>query len=138
MRRRPSPDLRRAGVGVRVPHDRAVRPARAVSELLFGVASLLTPFFMGTVVGAIAGGRVPVGNAAGDAVTSWLNPLSLVIGALFVATSAYLSAVLPRKRRPGAGAPRPRALLQHARADHRRSRRLLDEAPLDEREEQGD
>jgi cytochrome d ubiquinol oxidase subunit II len=66
---------------------------RAVSEGLFGVASLLTPFFMGTVVGAIAGGRVPVGNAAGDAVTSWLNPLSLVIGTLFVATSAYMSAV---------------------------------------------
>src|SRR5215212_4199377 len=66
---------------------------RAVSEQLFGLASLLTPFFMGTVVGAIAGGRVPVGNAAGDAVTSWLNPLSLVIGALFVATGAYLSAV---------------------------------------------
>jgi cytochrome d ubiquinol oxidase subunit II len=54
---------------------------------------VLTPFFMGTVVGAIAGGRVPVGNATGDPVTSWLNPLSLVIGALFVATCAYLSAV---------------------------------------------
>jgi cytochrome d ubiquinol oxidase subunit II len=54
---------------------------------------VLTPFFMGTVVGAIAGGRVPVGNAAGDPVTSWLNPLSIVIGALFVATCAYLSAV---------------------------------------------
>jgi cytochrome d ubiquinol oxidase subunit II len=64
-----------------------------MSEQLFGLASLLTPFFMGTVVGAIAGGRVPVGNATGDAVTSWLNPLSLVIGALFVATGAYLSAV---------------------------------------------
>lgn len=48
---------------------------------------------MGTVIGAVAGGRVPVGNAAGDAVTSWLNPLSLVIGTLFVATGAYLSAV---------------------------------------------
>src|SRR5207342_3353993 len=42
---------------------------------------------------AVAAGRVPVGNAAGDPVTSWLNPLSLVIGALFVATSAYLAAV---------------------------------------------
>jgi cytochrome d ubiquinol oxidase subunit II len=62
-------------------------------ERLFGVSSLLTPFFMGTVVGAVAGGRVPVGNAAGDAVSSWLNPLSLLIGALFVATSAYLAAV---------------------------------------------
>ena len=66
---------------------------RGLAESSFGLASLLTPFFMGTVVGAIAGGRVPVGNAAGDAVTSWLNPLSLLIGALFVATSAYLAAV---------------------------------------------
>ena len=66
---------------------------RGVSQRLFEVASLLTPFFMGTVVGAIVGGRVPVGNAAGDAVSSWLNPLSLVVGALFVATGAYLSAV---------------------------------------------
>jgi cytochrome d ubiquinol oxidase subunit II len=66
---------------------------RALSEVAFGLASLLTPFFMGTVVGAIAAGRVPVGNAAGDPISSWLNPLSLVIGALFVATGAYLSAV---------------------------------------------
>ncbi|HET8952559.1 MAG TPA: cytochrome d ubiquinol oxidase subunit II, partial [Solirubrobacteraceae bacterium] len=54
---------------------------------------LLTPFFMGTVVGAVAAGRVPVGNATGDPWTSWTGPLSLVIGALFVATSAYLAAV---------------------------------------------
>ena len=60
---------------------------------------------MGTVVGAIAGGRVPVGNAAGDAVTSWLNPLSLVIGALFVATGAYLSAVFLVSDARRAGAP---------------------------------
>jgi cytochrome bd ubiquinol oxidase subunit II len=66
---------------------------RAIAERLFGLSSLLTPFFMGTVVGAVASGRVPVGNAAGEPVTSWLNPLSLLIGALFVATSAYLAAV---------------------------------------------
>ena len=66
---------------------------RALAQSSFGLASLFTPFFMGTVVGAIAGGRVPVGNATGDPVTSWLNPLSLLIGALFVATSAYLAAV---------------------------------------------
>jgi cytochrome d ubiquinol oxidase subunit II len=66
---------------------------RAVADGLFGGASLLTPFFMGTVVGAIAGGRVPVGNATGDPVTSWLNVLSLLIGALFVATGAYVAAV---------------------------------------------
>ncbi len=66
---------------------------RRLAERVFGFFSLLTPFFMGTVVGAIASGRVPVGNAAGDAVTSWLNGVSLLTGALFVATGAYLSAV---------------------------------------------
>jgi cytochrome d ubiquinol oxidase subunit II len=66
---------------------------RAFAERMFGLSSLFTPFFMGTVVGAVASGRVPVGNATGDPVTSWLNPLSLLIGALFVATSAYLAAV---------------------------------------------
>jgi cytochrome d ubiquinol oxidase subunit II len=66
---------------------------RRLAERLFGLFSLLTPFFMGTVVGAIASGRVPVGNAAGDPVTSWLNGVSILTGALFVATGAYLSAV---------------------------------------------
>jgi cytochrome d ubiquinol oxidase subunit II len=54
---------------------------------------VLTPFFMGTVVGAVASGRVPIGNAQGDPVTSWLNPVSLLLGALFVAAGAYLAAV---------------------------------------------
>jgi cytochrome d ubiquinol oxidase subunit II len=66
---------------------------RRLAVELFGIASLLTPFFMGTVVGAVASGRVPIGNAAGDAVTSWLNGVSLLTGALFLATSAYLAAV---------------------------------------------
>jgi cytochrome bd ubiquinol oxidase subunit II len=66
---------------------------RYLAERLFGLSSLLTPFFLGTVVGAIASGRVPLGNATGDPVTSWVNPLSALVGALFVATSAYLSAV---------------------------------------------
>jgi cytochrome bd ubiquinol oxidase subunit II len=78
---------------------------RQLAERLFGLSSLLTPFFMGTVVGAVASGRVPVGNAAGDPVTSWLNLLSLVIGALFVATSAYLAAVFLVSDARRAGAP---------------------------------
>ena len=36
---------------------------------------------------------MPVGNAAGDLVASWLNPTSIVIGVLAVATGAYLAAV---------------------------------------------
>jgi cytochrome d ubiquinol oxidase subunit II len=66
---------------------------RRVAEAAFAVASVLTPFFMGTVVGAVASGRVPVGNAQGDPVTSWLNGVSLLLGALFVAAGAYLAAV---------------------------------------------
>jgi cytochrome d ubiquinol oxidase subunit II len=59
----------------------------------FAVASLLTPFFLGTVVGGVASGRVPPGIAAGDVVTSWLNPTSLLGGVLAVLVCAYLAAV---------------------------------------------
>ena len=93
------------GSGFAFHHTARRAEGRALAETVFGLASLLTPFFMGTVVGAIAGGRVPVGNAAGDLVTSWLNPLSLVIGALFVATGAYLSAVFLVSDARRAGAP---------------------------------
>src|SRR4030095_2758523 len=78
---------------------------RRVSEYLFALSSVLTPFFMGTVVGGVSSGRVPVGNATGDLVTSWLNPLSLLVGALFVATGAYLSAVFLSSDARRAGTP---------------------------------
>jgi cytochrome d ubiquinol oxidase subunit II len=60
---------------------------------LFAISSILTPFALGTMAGAIASGRVPVGNAKGDEWTSWLNATSIAIGLLAVATSAYLAAV---------------------------------------------
>jgi cytochrome bd ubiquinol oxidase subunit II len=81
------------GSGFAFHHIARRARGRDAAQLVFGLSSILTPFFMGTVVGAIVGGRVPVGNAAGDTVSSWLNPLSIVIGCLFVATSAYLAAV---------------------------------------------
>jgi cytochrome bd ubiquinol oxidase subunit II len=92
------------GAGFAFHHTARRAGGRALAQALFGLASVLTPFFLGTVVGAIAGGRVPVGNATGDAVTSWLNPLSALIGALFVATGAYLAAVflISDARRAGA------------------------------------
>jgi cytochrome bd ubiquinol oxidase subunit II len=68
-------------------------PGRRRIEALFAASSILTPFALGTVVGGIASGRVPVGNAAGNLVTSWLNPTSIMVGALAVATGAYLAAV---------------------------------------------
>jgi cytochrome d ubiquinol oxidase subunit II len=58
----------------------------------FALSSVITPFFMGTVVGAIAAGNVPAkGN--GDAFSTWLQPLPLLTGALFVASGAYLAAI---------------------------------------------
>jgi cytochrome bd ubiquinol oxidase subunit II len=59
----------------------------------FALSSILVPFALGAAVGGIATNRVPVGNAAGDMWSSWLNPTSIVIGTLAVATSAYLAAV---------------------------------------------
>jgi cytochrome d ubiquinol oxidase subunit II len=67
--------------------------ASRAAENLFAVSSVLTPFALGTAVGAIATGRVPVGNAAGDPVTSWLNPASVLVGVLAVVFSGYLAAV---------------------------------------------
>ncbi len=60
---------------------------------LAAVASLLVPFALGTVIGAIVDGRVPPGNAQGDVITSWLAPLPLTIGLLLVLSSIYLAAV---------------------------------------------
>jgi cytochrome bd ubiquinol oxidase subunit II len=65
----------------------------SVFGALFGVSSMLTPFALGAAVGGIASGRVPVGNATGDAIDSWLNPTSVVVGVLAVLSSGYLAAV---------------------------------------------
>src|SRR5512133_1400994 len=62
-------------------------------DTVFALSSILTPFALGAAVGAIATDRVPVGNAAGDMWSSWLNPTSIFIGMLAVVISAYLAAV---------------------------------------------
>jgi cytochrome d ubiquinol oxidase subunit II len=74
------------------PHVGEGRAGRLTS-VLFGVSSVLTPFVMGAAIGGIASGRVPVGNAAGDPWTSWLNPTSVFVGTLAVAVGAHLAAV---------------------------------------------
>jgi len=72
---------------------RGVADTSRAAENLLGLSSVLTPFALGTAVGAIAVGRVPVGNAAGNLVTSWLSPAPVLVGALAVAFSGYLAAV---------------------------------------------
>ena len=66
---------------------------RGLIDDLFALSSILTPFALGAAVGGIASGRVPVGNAAGNLVTSWLNPTSIMIGAIAVAAAAHPAAV---------------------------------------------
>ena len=63
---------------------RTARELRAI-DTAFAISSILTPFALGTVVGGIASRRVQF--------SSWLNPTSLLIGVLAVATAAYLAAV---------------------------------------------
>jgi cytochrome d ubiquinol oxidase subunit II len=58
----------------------------------FAISSLLTPFFMGTVVGAVAAGKVAL-DAQHATLTSWTSPTSILVGCLFVAVCAYQAAV---------------------------------------------
>jgi cytochrome bd ubiquinol oxidase subunit II len=67
-------------------------PVQRPATRVFGVASVLTPFFMGTVVGAIASGEVPAAGD-GDPTSSWTGLLPLVTGALFVIVAAYTAAI---------------------------------------------
>ena len=83
--------LRGSAYALRSVADNSAAARRA--ENLLGVSSVITPFALGTAVGAIATGRVPVGNAAGNPVTSWLAPAPVLVGVLAVTFSGYLAAV---------------------------------------------
>ena len=58
----------------------------------FAFSSLVTPFFMGTVIGAIATGNVPA-DASHSSLQAWSNGTALLAGFLFVAACGYLAAV---------------------------------------------
>jgi cytochrome d ubiquinol oxidase subunit II len=64
---------------------------------LFGAAfassSVITPFFLGSVVGGVASGRVPAGSRTGNVFTSWWNPTSALGGVMAVVVCAFLAAV---------------------------------------------
>jgi cytochrome bd ubiquinol oxidase subunit II len=79
------------GAGFALRHVAGRLEIKRALGAAFAISSVMTPFFMGAVVGAIVSGRVPA-NGNGDRLTSWCNATSIVIGLLFVATCAYLSA----------------------------------------------
>jgi cytochrome bd ubiquinol oxidase subunit II len=71
----------------------------------FALSSVITPYFLGAIVGGVASGRVPPGIASGDVLTSWINPTSILGGVLATLTCAYLAAVFlcgeARREAPG-------------------------------------
>ena len=58
----------------------------------FAFSSLLTPFFMGAVVGCVAAGKVSLGSQH-STLAAWTSPTSLLTGALFVAVCGYMAAI---------------------------------------------
>lgn len=81
--------LRGAGFALRKPTRRLAR--RRVYGAMFAVSSLLTPFFLGAVLGGIASGRVTVGTTA--SADAWANGTSVLAGLLAIAATAFLGAV---------------------------------------------
>ena len=82
--------LRGAGFAFRKEMTRL--DLQRVTGAVFAFSSLLTPFFMGTVIGAIATGAVR-GDASHASLSAWTNPTALLAGLLFVAACGYLAAV---------------------------------------------
>jgi cytochrome bd ubiquinol oxidase subunit II len=80
------------GSGFAFRHTAQRLHLRQFTGATFAAASLITPFFMGTVVGAIATGQVPV-HPAGNVLAAWTSPTAILTGFLFVAACAYISAV---------------------------------------------
>ena len=67
-----------------------VREAR-LHGVVFAASSVVTPFFLGMIAGAVASGRVPA-DGTGDVWRSWTGPTSWVGGTLAVLTVAFLAA----------------------------------------------
>jgi cytochrome d ubiquinol oxidase subunit II len=81
------------GAGFAFRKTSTTLPLRRLYGAGFAFSSVVTPFFLGTVAGGVASGRVPIGISAGDALDAWWNPTSVAMGLLATAVSAYLAAV---------------------------------------------
>lgn len=80
------------GVGFAFRHTaRSVR-IQQLYGVMFAASSLMTPFFLGTVVGAIATGAVRP-DETGNRVAAWTSTTALLTGVLAVTACAYIAAV---------------------------------------------
>ena len=80
------------GLGLRLPARRSRRRRGRAATRCSRISSLLTPFFMGTVVGAIASGEVPA-EGDGDPIGELDRLPAAAHRGLFVAGGAYIAAV---------------------------------------------
>ena len=76
-----------------------------LAGVVFASASLLTPFFFGTIAGAVASGRVPLDGEVG-LWAPWLGPTSLLGGVLAVSTCTFMAGVLLAADADGLGQAR--------------------------------
>jgi cytochrome bd ubiquinol oxidase subunit II len=81
------------GVGFAFRKQTRHRTGRRHFTALFGLTSILTPFFFAAALGAVASGRVPLGSRDSTIMTSWLNPTSLAFGFVSLAATAFIAAV---------------------------------------------
>ena len=85
--------LRGASFAFRAHGADAVGPI-STWGVVFGVASIVTPFFLGTAAAAVASGsiRAPGGQLASGFLDGWTTPLAVVIGLFALSICAYLAA----------------------------------------------
>lgn len=80
------------GIGFSFRHEAERLRVKQLTGVLFAASSFMTPFFLGACVGAVATGRVRL-DPPGNVWSAWTNPTAIMTGVLFVATSAYISAI---------------------------------------------
>jgi cytochrome bd ubiquinol oxidase subunit II len=92
------------GVGFAFRHHVHSPRTQWLTSAAFTVGSLLTPFLLGTVIGAIVTGQVRAGGPSGARgligaggfsreVSAWTSLTALLTGVLFVAACAYVAAI---------------------------------------------
>jgi cytochrome d ubiquinol oxidase subunit II len=85
--------LRGASFAFRAHGAEAVGPASPWG-VIFGIASIVTPFFLGTAAAAVASGSIhaPGGQLASGFLDGWTTPLAVVVGLFSLSMCAYLAA----------------------------------------------
>lgn len=69
-----------------------IAEARALGAT-FALSSLLTPFFFGCAIGAVASGQVPLDGDPSAPISSWTGATAILAGLMAVASGAYIAAV---------------------------------------------